>query len=222
MRESLDRALTVMLTASALIVAVSFGYRTFFAEPHAPSGLHKPARRLDAREWESALAASISLHGDRAAPVTILVFADLECPACAAFHPVVDDLIARHGDAVHFAMVHFPLPRHRFAMPAARAMECADSLGKALDWLRATYAAHDSLGIVGWGELARRAGIADTASIRGCALAGSVPARIADGRSLASTLRVSGTPTVFVDRWDFGVPSPEILDSAIVAAIRRQ
>jgi protein-disulfide isomerase len=217
MSQSFDRAVSALLAGAAVVVALSFGYRTFYPVLSVPSGLHVPARRLDSREWEAALAASITLQGTRAAPVTILEFADLECTACAAFQSVVDGVISRHGDDVHVAMVHFPLPRHRFAMHAARAFECADSLGRGIELLRTIYSTQDSLGLVGWGELARRSGIADTNRVRDCAMADVVPARVAAGRSLAKSLRISGTPTVFVNRWEFGVPTATLLDSVVTS-----
>jgi protein-disulfide isomerase len=40
------------------------------------------------------------VHGSADAPVTIVEFFDPACEACRAFHPIVKDIMAEHGDAV--------------------------------------------------------------------------------------------------------------------------
>lgn len=117
--DRLDRIISGALAGAALIVAVSFAYRTFFAAAVLPAGASAALPRLSPAEWEDVLAASITLHGSADAPVTIVEFADLECPACAAYQPVIYEVAQRHGDAVRVVLSHFPLPRHRFALPAA-------------------------------------------------------------------------------------------------------
>ncbi|WP_108862367.1 thioredoxin domain-containing protein [Ruegeria sp. Alg231-54] len=46
--------------------------------------------------------------GPEDAPVTIVEFFDPACEACRAFHPVVKDIVAQHGDAVRVVIRYTP------------------------------------------------------------------------------------------------------------------
>jgi len=46
--------------------------------------------------------------GPEDAPVTIVEFFDPACEACRAFHPVVKDIMAQHGDAVRVVIRYTP------------------------------------------------------------------------------------------------------------------
>lgn len=47
--------------------------------------------------------------GPNDAPVTIVEFFDPACETCRAFHPIVKDIMAEHGDAVRVVMRYTPL-----------------------------------------------------------------------------------------------------------------
>jgi protein-disulfide isomerase len=67
------------------------------------------------------------------APVTILEYADFECPACKQFAAdVYPHLAARFVDTgrVRFGFRHFPLSIHPMARQAAIAAQCAGEQGK--------------------------------------------------------------------------------------------
>lgn len=71
----------------------------------------------------------IDLHPDPTkgtvgAEVVIKEYADLQCPACAGVHPVVEDLLEEYGDYVEFVYNDFPLPQHTLADDGAIAGEC--------------------------------------------------------------------------------------------------
>lgn len=68
--------------------------------------------------------------GSESAKVTIVEFADFQCPACGVAHPVVKQILAEYGDRVQYIYRHFPLPGHKNARIAARAAEAAGAQGK--------------------------------------------------------------------------------------------
>jgi protein-disulfide isomerase len=70
------------------------------------------------------------LKGNPDAVVTLVEYSDLQCPACGAFQPYVNEIITAYGDAVRFEYKHFPLPIHPLAEPAARAAEAAGIQGQ--------------------------------------------------------------------------------------------
>ncbi len=47
--------------------------------------------------------------GPANAPVTIVEFTDFQCPACAAMHPVIEEVLKSYGDKVRFVVRDFPL-----------------------------------------------------------------------------------------------------------------
>ncbi|MEO8629880.1 MAG: DsbA family protein [Betaproteobacteria bacterium] len=71
------------------------------------------------------------VRGPKHAHVTIVEYADFECPNCKQAAPVVKLLLERFGDRVRYAYRHFPLEGvHPYAMHAAQASEAAGGQGK--------------------------------------------------------------------------------------------
>lgn len=64
------------------------------------------------------------------AKVTIVEFADFQCPACAAAHPTLKQLRQEYQGRVNFVFRHFPLLSHRYGQIAAEAAEAAGKQGK--------------------------------------------------------------------------------------------
>lgn len=68
--------------------------------------------------------------GPENAPVTIVEFADFECPACAYSAPIVNDMLEGYPN-VRFVYRHFPLITiHRNAVASAQAAEASSQQGK--------------------------------------------------------------------------------------------
>ena len=69
--------------------------------------------------------------GDKDAKVVIVEFADFQCPACGAAHPIVKQITQEYGDKILYVFRHFPLvAAHRYALKAAEAAEAAGEQGK--------------------------------------------------------------------------------------------
>jgi protein-disulfide isomerase len=64
------------------------------------------------------------------ATVTIVEFADFQCPACGRTYPILKQILQEYKGKVAFIYRHFPLPQHKNAMLAARASEAAATQGK--------------------------------------------------------------------------------------------
>lgn len=79
------------------------------------------------------LAVSTDEHilGAAEAPITIIEYADFQCPACAAFHQSFKPTLAAVSDTVRLVFRHFPLVEiHDKALLAAQAAEAAAAQGK--------------------------------------------------------------------------------------------
>lgn len=68
--------------------------------------------------------------GSPSAQVTIVEFADFQCPACRSAYPAVKQIVSEYPDDVYYVFRHYPLPMHRNAKIAAYAAEAAGSQGK--------------------------------------------------------------------------------------------
>ncbi len=76
---------------------------------------------IAADEWQ---------QGPSDAKVTLVEYADFECPACAAYHPVLKEVKEAFKNELRFVYRHFPLPMHRNAVAASLAAEAAGKQGK--------------------------------------------------------------------------------------------
>jgi protein-disulfide isomerase len=73
------------------------------------------------------------VSGSKNAPVTIVEFADYQCPACSVFANEVEGLFRTalvDSGKVRYAYRDYPLPNHANAMQAARAAACANHQGR--------------------------------------------------------------------------------------------
>jgi len=74
--------------------------------------------------------------GNKAAPVTITVFSDYQCPYCSKVDPMLSQVIndPELKDKVNVVMKQFPLGFHPNAKPAAKAALAAGEQGSAKFW----------------------------------------------------------------------------------------
>ncbi len=70
--------------------------------------------------------------GPENAPVTLVEFADFECPACGQAFPVLEQILKDYNGKIRFVHKHFPLypSPHIHSMIAAEAAEAAGAQGK--------------------------------------------------------------------------------------------
>jgi protein-disulfide isomerase len=72
-----------------------------------------------------------NVKGSADAKVTVVEFSDLQCPACKATQPIVDQLLQQDGEKIRFIYRHFPLTEvHKNAQQAALTAQVAASFGK--------------------------------------------------------------------------------------------
>ena len=64
------------------------------------------------------------------APVTVVGFADYECPYCVRAAHSIEAVLERYGDKVRFVFRDYPLDFHAGARPAAVAARCAGKQGR--------------------------------------------------------------------------------------------
>jgi len=216
MRLSRESLVSGVLVLSALAVAASVVRREFWG-PYTERPASDPnAGPVFIDDWSQFLQDGI-LVGDSSASVTILEFTDLECPFCRRFHEKLMSFLERSNGSVAYVFVHYPLPMHRNAMPAARAAECAHAQGAFAPFIDAVFRSQDSIGIKPWTAFALAVGVADTTEFARCFADETLP-RIERGQAIATSIQAKGTPTVIINGWLLPVPPYDSL-ADIVARI---
>ncbi|MEK7581634.1 MAG: thioredoxin domain-containing protein [Patescibacteria group bacterium] len=77
--------------------------------------------------------------GDPGAPVTIVEFGDLQCPACQAAQPIVRKIEEKYSQNIYFVFRHYPLTIHKNSEIAAKASEAAGDQGKFFEMVDLMY-----------------------------------------------------------------------------------
>ena len=149
--------------------------------------------------------------GTTTAPVIIVEYADFECPTCAAFSPLLNQLQSDEQGKVAIVYRYFPLPQHRNAVNAAKAAEAAGLQGKFWEM-------HDILfkNQTAWenivepkaffGEYAKVLGI-DTVQFATDYDSNAVANRVAEDAADAKRNRLTYAPTLFVG--GVRIPNPQ-------------
>lgn len=157
------------------------------------------------------------VQGNAAAPVTVVMFSDFQCSACAGTHPRLKKVLAAYGDKVRLVVRDFPLTSiHENAYEAALAANAARAQGKFFEYIDILYRSQNALDTASLKKYAAGLGLntkqfeLDLASEKNAA---EVRKDMEDGRNYG----VSGTPTIFVN----GVKVRGLTASAFRSAIDR-
>ncbi len=220
-RVSFGRFVDVGLLLAALSLGAVLVHREFGSSPAAGSSQTTDARPTYEARAESVFAVT-HVSGNRRAAVRVLVFNDLECPFCARFHETLRQVASGHPESVSVGFVHYPIPTHRFARPAAIAAECAGKRGRFEEMVRTVFAKQDSIGLLPWSALALNAGVVDTTSFKQCLSRpiAEFPS-IAEGTQLGHSFGVRGTPTVFVNGWRLSAAPDSIELERVVSSLEK-
>lgn len=137
------------------------------------------------------------VRGRRDAPITVVEYADVECPYCGELEPVLRELLDRRDD-VRLAYRHFPLVGpHPRAYSAALALEAAAEKGRFWELHDRLFAAQDALGRRHLAVYAQELGLSPDSVLRPASEVHDMQVRDDFASGLASG--VEGTPGVFVD-----------------------
>lgn len=187
------------------------------------SGQEKEAAPQQA---DAAVLAKNNVHSvvSDTAKVTIVEFADFQCPACARTQPVIKQILHDYQDDVTFVFRHFPLPQHTNAIPAARAAEAAGEQKKFFEMADLLYANQSR-----WGEsrdpqdifldLAGDLGLNKEQFMKDLE-SQKYDERIQEDKSDGMTLGANSTPTIFINGQKLQeAPTYDNLKEAIISQL---
>jgi protein-disulfide isomerase len=86
--------------------------------------------RFDSKRVKTIVIGESPAKGVSDPAVTIVEFADFECPACGAVFPIVEELYAKYGKQMQVVFKNFPLDAHPNAKIAAQAAYAAQKQGQ--------------------------------------------------------------------------------------------
>lgn len=149
------------------------------------------------------------IRGPVDAPVTLVAYADYQCPYCLKLRAIVQDLQDHLGARLRVVFRHFPIDSlHPFASGAAEAAEAASAQGRFWEMHEYLYAHQHDLDTPGLERAAAAIGL-DVARFRQELSSGVHASRVRSDADGARKSGVVGTPTLFLNgirydgAWDF-------------------
>jgi protein-disulfide isomerase len=140
--------------------------------------------------------AKTSAKGD--APITVVEFADFECPHCAMMEPILTKLYAQFGADARFVFKFMPLPLHTHGEISARAGFAAHRQGKFWEMHDKMFKNQSHLEETNLMDYAKELGL-DVEKFRTDMTGAEATDRIAKDKKLATDLDVGGTPTIYIN-----------------------
>lgn len=138
------------------------------------------------------------VRGDANAPVTIVEFADYQCPYCRTTEATVRRLLEKYPGQIKVAFRDFPLASiHPNAQAASEAARCGGKQGKFWEFHDALFGDRANLDPSGLNEVAKKLGL-DEKRFQACLASGETRAEIAKDLEDGTRAGVSGTPAFFV------------------------
>jgi len=170
---------------------------------------------------------NVPSQGPSNAPVTIVEYADLQCPTCARLHEFIEtQVLPKYGDKVRVVFKEFLIPGHDWSPMAAVANECAYQINpKSFAVYRslifsnqnAINASNARELLLGFGT---DAGV-DRSRLEACLDPQLSRAQVDASREEGKELGVHATPTSFINgRMIIGLPSEAAYFRALDDALR--
>jgi protein-disulfide isomerase len=99
----------------------------------------KPNPKISTEQMKVVVREDSHVLGTKGAKITLVEFGDFQCPACAATHPIVSQLLTEYKGKVTFVFRNYPLAIHQNAKISAEAAEAAGAQGKFFEMYDALY-----------------------------------------------------------------------------------
>ena len=194
---------------------------TLFTDPGTSKIIVGEVLDLDSDPWGRVDLKSMHLQdrptlGPADAPVTIVEFADFECPFCAHAMSILEPAVeGKYKDKARLIFKNYPLPGHQWAHGAAVAAECVRLQNPSAFWDFARDFYRDQASITPENlsqqiEAFARRNQLDGDTLHACMMGKTADDRIAQDLADGQAAHVASTPTLFVN----GIPVHGLQDSA--------
>src|SRR4029077_12065658 len=147
-------------------------------------------------------------RGPKDAPVMIVEFGDLQCPACKAAQPTIEALVASEPTA-RFVFENFPREMHNWAARGAAYGDCVGRASNDAFWKFVAKAYETQSDITAENADEKLTALADGAGVKGadiaaCAVKPETKAHVDASIALGKAVNVTGTPTLFINGRSIG------------------
>ncbi len=160
-------------------------------------------------------------RGNPEARVTIVEFADFQCPYCRQMHKTLTAVLADYTDEVRLVYKHLPLQNHPHAFKAAQAAVCADRQQRFWTYHDRLFDRSPDLSLDALNESAEALGL-DMKRFDVCLSGAESRDAVRADMAESAELRATGTPTLLVNgRLIRGVIPPEELRRVLDEEMRR-
>jgi protein-disulfide isomerase len=199
---SIAQCVTEKRSCSRCVPAAKFilrGVRDGLSPDQIEKSYHN---RFDADRVKNVPIDGSPAKGPDAAPITLIEFADFECPFCAMEAPVLEKMWQAHQTQVRFVYKFFPLQAHPHGESAARAGIAAMNQGKFWEMHDKLFANRDHLEQADVDGYAKELGL-DVAKLHTDMASQATTDRIERDKKLGDSVGVQGTPTIFINGRDY-------------------
>ena len=146
--------------------------------------------------------------GSDEAKITIVEFADMECPACARVSMTMNDIAKKYGSKVNVVFKNYPLDKkcngsiardfHQYACDLAVLARCAGQKGKFWEYHDLVFANQGDIGKGVPEKWAKIVGLTQK-DIDACLTNQGLVDKIKDDIKLGNRVDVSGTPSIYIN-----------------------
>jgi protein-disulfide isomerase len=149
--------------------------------------------------------ADAPMKGSAAAKVTLVEFADYECPHCKRLQPVLRQIVDEFHNDVKVYFKHYPLAQHTNARLAAEAAVAANKQGKFWPFQDKLWDKQDDLSPAEIEKIAKESGL-DMARFRTDLASPAVKDRVQKDHNDGQSLGLQATPTLYIDGREYTDP----------------
>jgi len=142
--------------------------------------------------------ADAPMTGNPSAKITLIEFADYECPHCRRFQPVLHQILDEFRTDVKLYFKNYPLPQHTNARLAAEAAVAAQKQGKFWQFQDKLWEKSDDLSPAAIEKAAKEVGL-DVAKFRQDMASEAVKARVQKDRTDGQNAGIEATPTLYIN-----------------------
>lgn len=193
----------------------------FLLSFNACANLAGSTRRIDFTAVVDIEEGNSPSRGKAAAPITIVEFADFQCPACREASQTIADLAADYPDEVRIVFKHLPLPLHHEALPASFAAIAAGNQKKFWEMHDLLFENQSMLGPDTYIRLARELNL-DVKRFQKEMANEAAAAQIRADMSIARRLKLDATPRYFINGSYAGGNERRSEYEALIAAWRKE
>jgi protein-disulfide isomerase len=153
--------------------------------------------------------------GSKDAKITIIEFADYQCPFCSKAVPVLKELLGKNKGKIKLVFRDLPLESHRNAKVAAEASECAHDQGKFWEYSEILFENQKSLDVGSLKKYAELIGL-NLEKFNQCLDSGKTEAEVTNDITDARIAGLISTPSILVNGYYVsGIPTVDYIEEVI-------